>query len=241
MQDDYRRNRKRGNPVREWFSDNLRYIILILLLAAIVVGVFFVVRIMRQRAAEDRSGTAISQESTTQSTSAGSSGAETTVAPTASVTPAPTATPTPTPTPEPTPAADEHFLSETDSDASQTVQNYFRELQGSAENTAVESYSRFSVYTTPGLQDGEVVALASYLVKYNGYAAEVPSLTDFYLVKDGNGQYVPVDELTPEQEAYCNEVVLGADAQTLIKNVRAEMETVLENNPELKSFIEGLG
>ena len=227
--------RKRGNPVREWFSDNLRYIILILLIAAIVLGVFFVVKNVRERSGSGEAD----RGATTSSTSVTPAQEEPTVTP--APTQEPTVSPTPTATPTPRPTPEGHYLSDTDADASMGVQDYFQQLLESPDNTAVENYSRFTVLTTPGAEEGDVVALASYLVKYRDFAEEVPSLTDFYLTKDESGNYVLVDELTPEQERYRNEVSLDADAQALIKNVRTELEEVLAGDPELKAFIEGLG
>lgn len=101
---------RKENPVREWISDNLRYIMLIAVIAVIVIAVIFGIRAIAGHGGgeEDRQTVQSSSPETGEDSSASSTPEPTeTATPTPTATPEPTetATPTPTATPEPTETA----------------------------------------------------------------------------------------------------------------------------------------
>ena len=104
----------------------------------------------------------------------------------------------------------------------------------------IERYDQFSVFTSPGVKEGEYVAFASYRYKYKQFDEELPALTSFYLVPGSGGDLVIVEEPTLDQQAITEDVIADADAQALISTITAEYQAVLDSNPELASFIDGL-
>ena len=93
---------RKENPVREWISDNLRYIMLIAVIAVIVIAVIFGIRaIVGHGGGEENQQTVQSSSPETGEDSSVSSTPE----PTETATPTPTATPEPTETATPTPTA----------------------------------------------------------------------------------------------------------------------------------------
>lgn len=282
------RSRQQENPVREWISDNLRYMLLILAIAIVVVAIVLGVKLFSDRmSGEDGRGNSnVSGES--QSTAEGSDSedsgeaggvtitpdakASVTATPTATPTVTPTATPTeaaaptptatPTATPAATPTEEPDGLERARSDVSEVVERYFEALGARDTETlsaymeqlteedraAVEAnqqiggYSNITVYSYKGAQDNSYVVLASYTYRYQGYDTEIPGLTQLYVFQKEDGKLCIASENTEANlETYINQVLEREDVQQLITEVQAQYNEVMNNHPELQSYMESLG
>ncbi|MBR2561788.1 MAG: hypothetical protein IKE31_06535 [Eubacterium sp.] len=236
-----KRKRKKGeNPVREWVSDNLRYLLLILIVVIAALAAFLIYREVSDR--RSAAGTVpVAETVETSSTSA----AKETPTPTpetettSSSTEVVTATPTPTETPAPTPIPDAE-LTEMVPAATEAVQNYFYSLQANGENENVEYYDSIHVQTCPGLTEGTYIAYADYDYKYWNYDAMVPGLTEFYLAPDADGNLQVVSETPSDVQAYIASIRQSESVQELITDVNTRYQEVMDANPELNDFVSGL-
>ncbi len=246
------RKRGRGNPVREWFSDNLRYLLLVLVIVVAALAAFLIYREVSDRRA---SGTSILQEKDTSAegtrtvtASAISESAEETSAVSESKTEVVTATPTPeetpTPTPTPTPTEEpepEAELTEGTPGAAEAVQSYFWSLQSAGENENVEYYSdAIRVQTVPGPTDGTYIAYADYTYKYWNFWEEIPGLTEFYLAPDEDGVLQVITQVPTDVQASIVKMRQTEAVQALIRDVQDRYQAVLDADPDLDAFISGL-
>ncbi len=294
------RPRQKENPVREWISDNLRYILLILAISIVVVAIVLGVKLFSdhvsgeggqeigngseesQSKAEDSasqdSGSAgritvtpdakASVTLTPTATPAGTATPDSAVTPTVTPTAGSTATPTATPaggsavTPAATPTEEPDRLERARSDVSEVVEGYLEALgardtaslsaymeqlteedRSAVEaNQQVEGYSNISVYSYPGAQDHSYVVLVSYTYRYQGYDTEIPGLTQLYVFQKEDGKLCIASEATEAGlETYINQVLEREDVKQLIAEVQAQYDEIMNNHPELQTYIESLG
>ena len=247
-----KRKRKKGeNPVREWISDNLRYLLLILIVIIAALAAFLIYREVSDRrsiagnvpaaqttettsaSASSKSETAPAASSSSSSSSASSAASSSTEIVTATPTPTPTATPTPSPTPVPS-------LTEMVPAASEAVQTYFYNLQAEGENENVEYYDSIHVQTCPGPTEGTYIAYADYDYKYWNYDTLVPGLTEFYLAPDADGNLQVVSEVPSDVQAYIANVRQTGSVQELITDVQTRYQEAMESNPDLDAYISAL-
>ena len=235
-------NRKRKeNPVREWISDNLRYLLLILILIIAALAAFLIYREIADRRSRAGSGTEAVVEETTQT--AASSAAEATSVSTQSteiVTATPTATPTPTEEPTPTPMPDVE-LTEMNPGANEVAEAFIYSRQ----EAGVSYYESTHVQTFKGPKEGSYVAYVDYDCKYDyaDYDGLVPRLTRMYLAPDETGALheVPESEITPEENEYLTAVDQSEPVQALIQEVLGRYNEIMDANPGLADYIAGLG
>ena len=239
-----RRKKSSVNPVREWISDNLRYLLLILIVVIAALVAFLVYRGFSNRSRPEVSTTAMSTSSSASSekvstTVASSSSEETTSKSktevvTATPTPTETPTPTPTPTPEPTP---EVTLEENSAEVLGVVQNYFYQLQIDGQSEVIEYYDNIHVQTVPGPEEGTYIAYADYDYKYWNYDSVIPGLTEFYLETDEDGYLQTVDTIPDEVQDFIAEVRQTDTIQALIQSVQTKYQQVLDNDPDLNAYL----
>ena len=219
---------RKENPVREWISDNLRYMILIAAIIAIVVAVVFGVKVISSHlgGGDSSASSSVSQEPETSPEPTAEATPDVTDTPVPTDTPAATATPTVTPSPTPseapaaTPAPTEEpeQLTQANTGVSEVVTGYYNALtakdadalsayvdQLSQEDRAVvsgqnliESYSNIQVLTYPGPEKNSYVAFVSYDYKYSGYGTPLPGLTQLYLYQKDDGRLYIASETTEE-------------------------------------------
>lgn len=230
---------RKENPVREWISDNLRYIMLIVGIAVIAVAVIFGIRaIVGHR--EDGGVETVSQSQDPESTKDPEETPEPTATPTEEPTPTATATPTATPTPteeptptptatptpttEPTPALSQEnqpvqdlistyytALTNRDPDTVSGLVDSFGEEDRAAVagNRLIESYSNVQTYTYPGEQADTYVVFVSYEYKYTDYEEQLPALTQFYVYPGEDGQLCLASEISDDSVQEYIQQVLG--------------------------------
>ena len=233
-----KKKKKAANPVREWISDNLRYMLLILIVLIAALAVFLIYREVSERR-QVGSGTVVTDSSSTSASAASvsSSSGEKEQEKTEVVTATPTPTPTPTPTATPMPDVS---LTEMNPAATESVQNYFYSLQATGENENVEYYDSIHVQTCPGPTEGTYIAYADYEYKYWNYDALIPALTEMYLAPDANGTLQEVSNVPEDVQAYITNVRQTESVQNLIQEVTARYQAVMDANPDLNEYINGL-
>ncbi len=239
-----RRKKSRVNPVREWISDNLRYLLLILVIVIAALVAFLVYRGLSNRAGSSTAQvTSVGKETSSKgpvSTTVASSKEETESTSKTEVvtaTPTPTPTATPTPTPEPTPAV---TLTEDSPEVMTVVQNYFYQLQVDGQSETIEYYDNLHVHTLPGPEDGTYVAYADYDYKYWNYDSVIPGLTEFYLETGEDGFLQVVDTIPSDVQEFIDDARQSDEIQSLIQSVQTKYQEVVDSDPELSSFISGL-
>lgn len=254
--------KKVENPVREWISDNLRYIMLIGGIALVVIIAFVLFTVLGSKGGQNTA----SNKSDVKVTAEPSVTAEPTKAPEATVTPEVTAEPTETPAPsqeaqEDAAAQESTGLSESGEDVSSVVTRFFNSLsQGNADETAQvvdgissedlaavsehsygESYENIKVYSYPGDADGTYVAFARYDYKYPGYDTYLPALTQLYLITGQDGSIkIASDAVQNEKADYLNSVLENSDVKDLVDNVKQQYDAALASDPALAEYVSSM-
>lgn len=102
----------------------------------------------------------------------------------------------------------------------------------------IESYQNINCYTVKGLDDHSWVVYVSYDVKFVGVDTLGPDLVRIYAVKGDDGQYRIYDEpMTPELEAFLDQVAGNEDVRLLISQVDHQAEEAMSEDEELKKRI----
>lgn len=102
----------------------------------------------------------------------------------------------------------------------------------------IEGYKNIACYTVKGLNDSSYVVYVSYDMKFVGVDTPGPDLVRVYVVKGDDGQYRIDDEpMTPELEAYLDQVSKNEDVRLLISQVDHQAEEAMSEDEELKKRI----
>ena len=110
-----------------------------------------------------------------------------------------------------------------------------------AEDSAIESYSNFMTYSKAGLTDGSYVVYVYFDVKLKDIDTMSPSLHDMYLITNEAGNLIIADYADDaEVESYMQQMRTDSDVQALIADVDKSMEEKMNEDPALKSFIESI-
>ena len=216
------KGRKKVNTFREWLSDNLRYILLLLAILCVALLGFFGIRFLRGRNAPAPQ----SEPEETAEISEFQSGQE--GAP-AVVTTGP---------------EDRKLNEEPGIEGTSLINRYYGALSAQDVNALRETldelsdedaakfvtsvpitYSDVKVYVKPGPDASSSVAYVYYHYLEEGAEKALPGLSSLFLVKNASGSYiVKTAALTAEEEAYMNAAAADADIQDLIRQVQAEYD-----------------
>ncbi len=107
----------------------------------------------------------------------------------------------------------------------------------------IERYEVEAVYMKDGLDENSYVVYADYQYYCQDIAAAVPALSQFYVQKKADGSLI-IDgnaETDSVISDYTNTLQKNADVKDLADSVKKKNQKALEENPELKEFLEGLG
>lgn len=246
---------RKENPFWEWLSDNLRYILLILVIAAVAAAVIFGVRVI----SENMGGGDSVSSSQTGGNTENDDTPESTPTPDAEGTDTPTPTPDATDTPAPTPTPEASLAAAPD-EVSAVVTGYFQALAGQdadtlaafvdelsdedraavENNQRIEAYSNMEVYTYPGEAADSYVAFAVYDYKYAGYDTVLPGLTQLYVYRMEDGELRIAANPDESVNSYIGTILEQEDVQALITETQAAYNAVLDGNADLKAYVEGL-
>jgi SH3-like domain-containing protein len=220
------KNRKKGNSFREWFSDNLRYILLIGAIFLVLAGLFFGVRAISSgigkktveaEAVTDSNGTGASTKSTA-TTETGKKSAGNAV------------------------SADHGTLTENaDKDVTKLVENYYAALssqdlakvrettdtlpdeQAARISSSKVTYDNIKVYSKNGPDENSRVVYVYYTYQGADQSAPVPGLSQLYVKNGTDGAWkIVYSPLPADEKDYIDSVTQDADVQALIDEVKKE-------------------
>ena len=262
MEEDRKRPaRKPENPVKEWISDNLRYLMLIGGIIILVVIIFFVARAIIGNGSDSSSAASVSTVSESKDESDAADEKSTSVdssANSSEVSVTPTETPEATPTEE---ASQDVSLTEASADVTNVVTTYFNALSSGDASAAASvlesisdedsaaisqglystSYTDIKVYSYPGDVDGSYFVLARYNYTYPGYETAVPALTQLYVfTRDDGSLCIASDETQQTKSELFDEILKRDDVSSLVNEAKAEYDAVLAADPSLAEYINGL-
>ena len=230
------------NNFREWLSDNLRYILLFLGIAAALVLLFFGVRLLT-RAYADRNGDQdFSADSVLDTSEVPEEEKE--AAPTPEVTE--TATPSPAAVKAAGPTGGELEIN-AHPEVNALITSYYAALEtkdpeavravvdslsdedaAKVSEAASTSYTDIDVYTKKGEAEGTYLVYACYRYLTEGNAAALPGLSQLFVRTEDNGDLrIVTTELSEATQDYIDEVNGGADIKALVERVQTEYDSAL--------------
>lgn len=225
--------------IREWISDNLRYILLglalVLVMAVAVIGIRAIGNIANGK---DPLPIVNKTEQTTEAETVSNVIVETE-----------------------NESEDAGSLTENDAKVLTTMTSYYaartngdtatlqkldpsssEQAQSSMINSYVESYSNIRTYSKKGVTDGSYVVYVCYDGKVKDIDTLVPSLTEFYLMSNEDGSlYIANTEGDAEAEQFIKDAQATAEVQALIASVSEECKNAEDSDPALKEFMSQYG
>ncbi|MCD7954924.1 MAG: SH3 domain-containing protein [Lachnospiraceae bacterium] len=220
--------------IREWISDNLRYILLGLAVILLIIIAFFAIRLVTHIGSGDSKSSNTVQETETQTDSSDSSND----------------------TVEALVKDQEDVLSlakkywtavgDLDFDTLEEIcGTAFDETARAtieATDKAVESYSDIITYSKNGVTDGSYVVYVYMEMKLSGIETEAPTLRQMYMQPDSDGTLLvlPSESYTSEISEYILERQSDSDVQALIDDVNNTLAERCEADEDLAKYIESI-
>ena len=235
--------------VREWVSDNLRYILLGLAVVLVLIIGFCVFRLITGSSGKSKSSTAETKPAVTNNSIVAEEMTEASQAEAASQQPSANV-----------PVSSElvkndaavltvvnryyNACAQKDTDTlSAIVKPWDTEVESKIlQNDVVESYQNIETYSKPGLSTGSYVVFAYFDGKVHDYTTLVPSLARLYLESDETGTLVVRSGWDTDAAIsdYVNTVTTESDVQELITTVNDKYESALASDSALRDFLNGM-
>ena len=110
-------------------------------------------------------------------------------------------------------------------------------------NDYIEGYEVGDVYTKKGMTDDSYVVYACFSYICQGVETKAPALTQFYVYKNSEGNWVINNGALQDSEisAYMEKQLSDSDVSALIKKVQNELDQAQQSDPSLEEFLNGLG
>ncbi|MCC8067747.1 MAG: SH3 domain-containing protein, partial [Clostridiales bacterium] len=218
--------------IREWISDNLRYILLGLAIILLIIIAFFAVRLVTHIGTSGEKKNSSVQETTAQTEMdlAASDSEEALVKDQEDVLSVATAYWT--------------AIGEQDFDTLETLcgKTFDEDARSAVEamDVAVESYNDIMTYSKSGLTDGSYVVYVYMELKLTGIETEAPTLRQLYVQPDDDGELLVVqsEDYTSEISTYVQERQTDSDVQALIQDVSDTLTERCEADEDLQQYIE---
>ena len=107
----------------------------------------------------------------------------------------------------------------------------------------IEGYEVGDVYTKKGMTDDSYVVYACFSYICQGVETTAPALTQFYVYKNSEGNWVINNGALQDSEisAYMEKQLSDSDVSALIKKVQNELDQAQQSDPSLEEFLNGLG
>ncbi|MCC8044565.1 MAG: SH3 domain-containing protein [Clostridiales bacterium] len=220
--------------IREWISDNLRYILLGLAVILLIIIAFFAIRLVTHIGSGSSKNNTTVQETETQTEDADSSNE----------------------TVEALVKDQEDVLSlaktywtavgDLDFDTLEQIcgTTFDETARATVEATdkAVESYDDIITYSKNGVTDGSYVVYVYMEMKLNGIETEAPTLRQMYMQPDSDGTLLvlPSENYTTEITDYILERQTDADVQALINDVNNTLTERCVADEDLAKYIESI-
>ncbi len=252
---------RKDSPFREWVSDNLRYIILIAVIAAAVIALLFILGVFRSDNSESPVSEAAPSETAAEAVPAEEPEKTGASSEKKEVTTIPTPVPEKNITQVPEKNIEVQVMQPAPADIDDIIHRYFAALSNAdpdgvmavtesitdSDITAITNgaymrdYEDIECMTIPGAKDDEYVVLVTYTYSYPGYETRIPALTALYIIQGPDGEPCIASEDT---EAKKQEVITKAlaepDAIELRDRVSALYDEALASDPELAGYIASL-
>lgn len=106
------------------------------------------------------------------------------------------------------------------------------------QDTLIEAYNNILTYSKEGLDAGSYTVFAYFDVKLSGYSTLVPTLRGLYLMKNESGDLIVADpDRHPDVKAFQDQVWADDDVQALLEDVTRQYDERLAQDPELAKFV----
>ena len=231
------------DDIREWISDNLRYILLGLAVLLVLIILFCVIR-LASGGSKKKADTAppaqqqevVKDETVTEAEQAEPAGSSTAAA-SSDLVKDDAAVLT---------LVKDYYTAAAAKDVgtlSQIVSPWNEDVQKIIlQNDVIESYNNLSTYSKKGLDNGSYVVYTYFEGKVANIDTLVPSLSRLYLITNTNGKLVvSADSDSDTQIAdYINTVSADADVQALISDVNRQYQAALDSDAALKEYVNTL-
>lgn len=232
------------DDIREWISDNLRYILLGVAGILVILIVVLAVRLIGGRKSDEKKQNAPAVEDELQTTSEDADTKPQTTQEETGEEPAGTAGDAlKRNEPDVLDLVTRYYTAKLNQDYD-TLGEICEVMDDSAKagyealDAAIESYNNLMTYSKAGLTQGSYVVFAYFDAKLTGFDTLVPTLRGLYLDTNEDGKLIVSDPKNhPDQEAYQEQVWTDDDVQALRKDVAAKYNDSLEQDPELASFV----
>ena len=227
---------------REWLSDNLRYFMLGGAILIIVVVLFFSIRACsgsnKGNSGDEQKTTSENQGNVPSSpTSEGESDEKTE-----------DANPMETADADITALIKSYYqaLGEKDIATLKTLEDDFTPSDESKVTNLkdyIEGYEVGDVYTKKGMTDDSYVVYACFSYICQGIETKAPALTQFYVYKNSDGNWVIDNGALQDSEisAYMEDQLSDSDVSALVTKVKNELDQAQQSDPSLAEFLNGLG
>ncbi len=228
------------DDIREWISDNLRYILLGAAGLLLILIIVFAVRLIGGRGKSEKDTPKKKVEETEEMTSAPDSGESAGTQGTASGDP----------------------LERNQKDVLDLVTRYYTARLNKDYDTlgeicevlddesktgyeamedAIEAYNNLMTYSKPGLTAGSYVVFAYFDAKLTGIDTAMPTLRGLYLVTNDDGDLIVSDiDSHKDQKDYLNQVLTDDDVQVLNKDVADRCNDSIAQDSDLAAFVESI-
>ena len=243
------KKRKRANPFMEWLSDNLRYILLIIGVFAVLAGLFFGVRAISERlnptskasyssAGVGSSGTASAEAPADAQSDSAAEESESAASLIVSSEPSPTeeagsghGTLALSEEPEVTRLIEDYYTAMSVQDLSQIqkITDILPEDQAAKISSSTVTYSDVKAYTKNGPDEDSRVVYAYYKYRNAGQSSAFPGLSQMLIRKGADDQWkIVYSDLDEADIAYIDSVTADQDVQDLITEVKSEYTAARE-------------
>lgn len=228
----------RKDRFREWVSDNLRYMLLILAILVVIGIILLVVHLVSSNSEKEE----VKGKSEVTASSVQGEAPDTKE--------------------EKKPEDGKEFAAENNAQVSAVAVTYFNALAAkdietvkksvdslSAEDEAqirqedkVESYSDIITYTLDGPKEGTYIAFVNYNCKYKDIETQLPMLVELYMYTGSDGSLVIASDVETDQEIKnaMNSALEQEKVGELVGNVNASYEQAMESDPALKAYVESI-
>ena len=107
----------------------------------------------------------------------------------------------------------------------------------------IEGYEVGDVYTKKGMTDDSYVVYACFSYICQGIETKAPALTQFYVYKNSEGNWVIDNGALQDSEisAYMENQLSDSDVSDLVKKVQNELNQAQQSDSSLAEFLNGLG
>ena len=107
----------------------------------------------------------------------------------------------------------------------------------------IEGYEVGDVYTKKGMTDDSYVVYACFSYICQGIETKAPALTQFYVYKNSEGNWVIDNGALQDSEisAYMENQLSDSDVSDLVKKVQNELDQAQQSDSSLAEFLNGLG